>query len=169
MHPDLEVGEHRLKSKHQSIWWSIHDLGLRYVFKNLGYINASLVHEFYARWDPEDEEQLVPIRGTLIDIFSYALCAHLGASDVWHDPLGNFIARPTYQEILHTLCGVTSIVSWVRDNNTHLHIKFPKKKLKFMVKVWLQLINAWLLPCERDNHIRRERVYLWYLLMIRQK
>lgn len=56
MHLDLAVEEHRLKSKHIDIWKSIHDLGLSYVFKNLGDINVSLVLEFYAGWDPEDEE-----------------------------------------------------------------------------------------------------------------
>lgn len=52
----------------------------------------SLVCEFYAGWDPDDEEKLVPIRGRLIDIFSFAPCAYLGVLNVLHEPLGNFIA-----------------------------------------------------------------------------
>lgn len=118
MHPDIAVEERRLKSKHPAIWKSIFELGLSYVFNNLGYINVSLVCEFYARWDPEDEDQLVPLRGRLIDISVSSLFSHFGAPDIPHDPLRNFIARPTYQEIRCTLCNFSFTAAWIRDKGT---------------------------------------------------
>lgn len=91
MHLDVGVEKHQLRSKHPAIWKAIHDLRLSYFFRNSGNINVRLVRELYARWDPENEEQLVPIRGRLIDISDSVLCAHLGEPDVPHDLLGNFI------------------------------------------------------------------------------
>lgn len=81
-------------------------------------INVSLFYDFYARWNSNDEEHLVPIRGRLTDISSSALSAYLEVLDVLHEPLGIFIARLTYQDLRHTLCGVDSMAVRVRDKKT---------------------------------------------------
>lgn len=109
------------------------------------------------------------IRGRLIDISSSSLCAYLGAPNVPQEPLGNFIVRPTYRELQHTLCGVNSIVAWVCDKKIHRHRKFPKKKMKLEAQVRLKLINARLLSCNDDTFIGLERVILLYFLMTGQK
>lgn len=36
MHPNLDVDEHQLRFKNLTIWKSIHELGLSYVFRNPG-------------------------------------------------------------------------------------------------------------------------------------
>lgn len=129
MNPDLAVEEHQLRSN-LAIWKSIHEFGLSYIFRNPSDITVSLVCEFYAGWHPNEEEELVPIQGRLIDIFTSALYAYLGETDVMHDTLGNFIAQPTYQEIRHALCDVNYVSSWVCDKRIHRHIILPKKKMK---------------------------------------
>lgn len=73
-----------MKSKHPEICQSIHDFGLSFVFRNPGDASVNLLREFYAGWDLEDEEKLIPIRGRLIDISATALSNHLGAPDVSH-------------------------------------------------------------------------------------
>ncbi|OIT00946.1 hypothetical protein A4A49_38559 [Nicotiana attenuata] len=156
MHPEAAVHERRLQAKYQPIWKGIHDLGLSYMFRNIGDINVNLVREFYAGFDPNDPEQLVPIRGRLIDFSASAICNFLGASDVPQEPLDNFITHPTYRELRHTLCGVNSVAAWVRDKKTNRHWKFPKKKMKAEAQLWLKLINARLLPCNHGTLISRD-------------
>ncbi|XP_070045350.1 uncharacterized protein [Nicotiana tomentosiformis] len=130
IHPESAIHERLLQDKYQAIWRGINDLGLSYVFKNTRDINVNLVREFYAGFDPKDPEQLVPIRGRLIDFSASAICNFLGAPDVPQEPLDNFIARPTYRELRRTLCGVNSVAAWVRDKKTNRHRKFPKKKMR---------------------------------------
>ncbi|OIS97236.1 hypothetical protein A4A49_52609 [Nicotiana attenuata] len=137
IHVEATIHECRLQAKYQAIWRSINELGLSYVFQNCGEININLVREFYAGFDPEDLEQLVPIRERLIDISASTICNFLGALDVPGEPLDHFIVRPTYRELRHTLCGVNSVATWVRDKKTNRHRKFPKKNMKAKVKVWL--------------------------------
>lgn len=160
IHSESVVHERRLKAKYHSIWKGIHDLGLIYVFGNTGDINVNLVREFYAGYDPNDPEQLVPIRGRLIDFSTSTICNYLGAPDVPQEPLDNFITRPTYMVLRHTLCCINSVVSWVHDKKIQRHRKFPKKKMKLEAQVWLKLINTRLLPCNHKTLISRERVCL---------
>lgn len=103
IHSESAVHEWRLQAKYQSIWKGIHDLGLSYVFRNTGDINVNLVRKFYAGFDLNDPEQLVPIRGRLIDFSAIAICNSLGAPNVPQEPLDNFITRPTYQALRHSL------------------------------------------------------------------
>ncbi|OIT40669.1 hypothetical protein A4A49_05613 [Nicotiana attenuata] len=77
IHAEDAIHERRLKAKYQAIWRGINELGLSYVLKNTGDINVNLVREFYAGFDPEDPEQLVPIRGRLIDFSTSAICNFL--------------------------------------------------------------------------------------------
>ncbi|OIT39227.1 hypothetical protein A4A49_52317 [Nicotiana attenuata] len=128
-HPETAIPESSLKAKYQAIWRGIQDLGLSYVFKNTWDINLNLVQEFYAGFDPQDTRQLVPIRGRLIDFSATAICDFLGAPNVPVEPLDQFIRRPTYRELRHTLCGVDSTAAWVRDKVTNRHKRFPKKKM----------------------------------------
>ncbi|OIT07039.1 hypothetical protein A4A49_31154 [Nicotiana attenuata] len=87
--------------------------------------------DWYRRWfDPQDIEELVTIRGCLIDFSAKAICDFLGAPNVPVEPLDQFIRRPTYRELRHTLCGVDSTAAWVRDKVTNSHNRFPKKKMK---------------------------------------
>ncbi|OIS97709.1 hypothetical protein A4A49_05447 [Nicotiana attenuata] len=97
VHPEAAIHECRLQAKYQAIWRGINELGLSYVFQNSGDINVNLVREFYVGFDSEDPEQLVPIRGRLIDFLASAICNFLGAPDVPWEPLDHFIVHPTYQ------------------------------------------------------------------------
>ncbi|OIT30146.1 hypothetical protein A4A49_16269 [Nicotiana attenuata] len=128
VHPEAVIHERSLKAKYQANWRGSQDLGLSYVFKNTWDINLNLVREFYAGFDPQDTEQLVPIRGQLIDFLATAICNFLGAPDVPVDPLDHFIRRPTYRELRHTLCGVDSTLVWVRDKKTNRHKRFPRRR-----------------------------------------
>ncbi|OIT36501.1 hypothetical protein A4A49_51234 [Nicotiana attenuata] len=147
------------RPKHMHLDLAIDECCLRanYVFGNLGDINVSLVREFYARYDLNDPEQYVPIRGRLIDFSVTTLYNCLGTPDVPHEPLGNFIGHPTYRELRHNLCGVNFVAAWVRDKMTGRLRKFPKKKMKLEAQVLLKLINTRLLPCNHDTLIGRER------------
>lgn len=142
---------------------------MSYVIGNPGDINVNFVHEFYAGYELDDPEQYVPIRERFIDFFTSTLCNYLEALNVPHEPLSNFIARMTYQELRHTLCGVNFMAAWVRDKKTHRHRTIPKKKIKLEAQVWLKLINARLLPYNHDTMIGHERVCLLYFLMTSQK
>nr|XP_033516160.1 uncharacterized protein LOC117280548 [Nicotiana tomentosiformis] len=119
--------------------------------------------------DPQNTEQLVPIRGRLIDFSATTICKFLGALDVPVEPLDHFICRPTYRELRHTLCGVDSTAAWVRDKKTNRHKRFPKKKMRAEAQLWLKLINARLLPCNHDTLISRERTCALYFLMTGQR
>nr|XP_033514930.1 uncharacterized protein LOC117279486 [Nicotiana tomentosiformis] len=130
IHFELAIHEQRLQAKYQSIWKGIHDLGLSYMFRNTVDINVNLFWEFYTGFDPNDPEQLVPIKGRLIYFSATTICNFLGAPDVPQEPLDNFITRPTYQALRHTLCGANSMAAWVRDKKTQRHGKFPKKIMK---------------------------------------
>ncbi|OIT34401.1 hypothetical protein A4A49_12394 [Nicotiana attenuata] len=105
IHLEGAIQERSVKAKYPAIWKGIQDLGLSYVFKNTGDINLNLVREFYAGFDPQDNEELVPIRGRLIDFSAKAICDFLGSPNVPVEPLEQFIRRPTYRELRHTLCG----------------------------------------------------------------
>ncbi|OIT33407.1 hypothetical protein A4A49_52747, partial [Nicotiana attenuata] len=129
-HLEAAIHERRLQAKYQAIWKGINGLGLIYVFRNSGDINVNLVIAFYASFEPEDPEQLMPIWGRLIDFLASTICNFLGAPDVPQGPLDNFIIRCTYRELRHTLCGVNSVVAWVRDKKTNRHRKFLKKNMK---------------------------------------
>ncbi|OIT32010.1 hypothetical protein A4A49_12379 [Nicotiana attenuata] len=74
IHPEGATQERSVKAKYPAIWRGIQDLGLSYVFKNTGDINLNLAKEFYAGFDPLDTEELVPIRGRLIDFSAKAIC-----------------------------------------------------------------------------------------------
>ncbi|OIT26544.1 hypothetical protein A4A49_25241 [Nicotiana attenuata] len=78
VHLEAAIQERSLKAKYQAIWRGMQDLGLSYVFMNTGDINLNLVWEFYAGFDPQDTEQLVPIRGRLIDFSATSICDILG-------------------------------------------------------------------------------------------
>ncbi|XP_070037075.1 uncharacterized protein [Nicotiana tomentosiformis] len=101
------------------------------------------------RFDPKDPEQLVPIRGWLIDFSATAICNFLGAPDVPQEPLDYFIARPTYRELRHTLCGVNSVAAWVRDNKTNRHRIFSKKKMRAEAQL-VGLGDGYRLPDDED-------------------
>ncbi|OIT33832.1 hypothetical protein A4A49_53502, partial [Nicotiana attenuata] len=169
IHPEAAIHERRLQAKYPTIWRSINELGLSYVFRNSGETNVNLVREFYAGFDPEDSDQLVPIRGRLLDFSASAICNFLGAPHFLGEPLDHFIVRPTYRELRHTFCGVNSVAAWVRDKKTNHHRKFPKKNMKIEAQVWLKLINSRLLPCNHDTLISRERTCVFYLLMTGQR
>ncbi|OIT29394.1 hypothetical protein A4A49_18066 [Nicotiana attenuata] len=154
IHPEGAIQERSVKAKYPAIWKGIKDLGLSYVFKNMGDINLNLVREFYTGFDPQDTEELVPIRGRLIDLLTKAICDFLSAPNIPVEPLEQFIRRPTYRELRHTLCGVDSTAAWVRDKATNRHKRFSKKKMKAEAQVWLKLINARLLPCNHDTLLR---------------
>nr|XP_016492015.1 PREDICTED: uncharacterized protein LOC107811572 isoform X1 [Nicotiana tabacum] len=113
--PDFAVNEHKLMSRYPQIWERIHELGLGFVFKNQGEANFSLVREFYSGWNLE---QLVLIRGRLIDISASALCRFLDAPNVPCSPLCDFIYWPAYRDIRHKLCGVNSNAVWTQDKST---------------------------------------------------
>ncbi|OIT39239.1 hypothetical protein A4A49_10575 [Nicotiana attenuata] len=166
IHPEGATQERSVKAKYPAIWRGIQDLGLSYVFKNTGDINLNLVREFYVGFDPLDTEELVPIRGRLIDFSAKAICDFLGAPNV---PMEQFIRRPTYEELRHMLCGVDSTAVWVRDKETNRHKRFPKKKMKAEAQVWLKLINARLLPSSYDTLVSRVRTCVLYFLMTGQK
>ncbi|OIT30026.1 hypothetical protein A4A49_40064 [Nicotiana attenuata] len=169
VHPEGAIQQRSVKAKYPAIWKGIQDLGLSYVFKNTGDINLNLVREFYAGFDPHDIEELVPIRGRLIDFSAKSICDFLGAPNVPVEPLDQFIRRPTYRELRHTLYGVDSTAAWVRDKVTNRHKRFPKKKMKAEAQVWLKLINARFLPCNHDTLVSRERTCVLYFLMTEQR
>ncbi|OIT22930.1 hypothetical protein A4A49_53536 [Nicotiana attenuata] len=169
IHPEGAIQERSVKAKYPAIWKGIQDLGLSYVFKNTGDINLNLVREFYVWFDPLDTEELVPIRGRLIDFSAKAICDFLGAPNVPMEPLEQFISRPTYRELRHTLCGVDSIDAWFRYKETNRHKRFPKKKTKAEAEVWLKLNNARLLPCNNDTLVSRVRTCVIYFLMTGQR
>ncbi|OIT39403.1 hypothetical protein A4A49_22553 [Nicotiana attenuata] len=110
VHPEGAIQESSVKEKYAAIWKGIQDLGLSYVFNNTGDINLNLVREFYAGFDPQDTEELVPIRGCLIYFSAKAICDFLGAPKVLVEPLEQFIRRPTYREMRYTLCGSTLLL-----------------------------------------------------------
>ncbi|OIS96031.1 hypothetical protein A4A49_38980 [Nicotiana attenuata] len=169
IHPERAIQKRSVKAKYPAIWRGIQDLGLSSVFKNTGDINLNLVRVFYAGFDPLDTEELVPIRGRLIDFSAKARCDFLGAPNVSVKPLEKFIRRPTYEELRHTFCGVESTTAWVRDEDTNCHKRFPKKKVKAEAQVWLKLINARLLACNHDTLVRRVRTCVLYFLITGQK
>ncbi|OIT27997.1 hypothetical protein A4A49_33611 [Nicotiana attenuata] len=169
IHAEGAIQERSVKAKYPAIWKGIQDLGLSYVFKNTWDINLNLVREFYVGFDPQDTEELVPIRGRLIDFSAKTICDFLGAPNVPVEPLHQFIRRPTYRELRHALCGVDSTTAWVWDKATNRHKRFPKKKMKVEAQVWLKLINARLLPINHDKLISRERTCVLYFLMTGQK
>ncbi|OIT28198.1 hypothetical protein A4A49_32647 [Nicotiana attenuata] len=169
IHPKGAIQEHNVKAKYLAIWKDIQDLGLSDVFKNTGDINLNLVGEFYAGLAPPDTEELVPICRRLIYFSAKAICDSLGASNVPVEPLEQFIRRPTYRELRHTLCRVGSTATWVRDKETNHDKRFPKKKMNAEAQVWLKLINARLLPCNHDTLVSRVRTCVLYFFMIGQR
>ncbi|OIS97646.1 hypothetical protein A4A49_03996 [Nicotiana attenuata] len=169
IHPEGAIQERSMKAKYPAIWKGIQDLGLSYVFKNTRDINLNLVREFYAGFDPLDTEELVSIRGRLIDFSAKVICDCLGAPNVPMEPLEQFIRRPTYRELRHTLCGVDSTAAWVRDKETNRHKRFPKKKMKAEAQVWLELIKARLLSYNHDMLVSRVRTCVLYFLLTGQR
>lgn len=68
----------------------------KFIFDNPGEANLNLVREFYANWNVDDIEDLVPVRGRLIDISQGALRRFLGPPDVPVESLIEFATRPHY-------------------------------------------------------------------------
>lgn len=123
-----------MRSSHPQIWQVVHDLGLGFVFNNLGDANINLIGELYARWDLGDEEQSVPICGRFINISANALSNHLKAPDVPHAPLANFITQPSYGDIRHTLwCQLKCYLN--SGKRTHNRITLPKQKFNKVSKI----------------------------------
>ncbi|OIT06308.1 hypothetical protein A4A49_15868 [Nicotiana attenuata] len=128
IHREAAIHERHLQAKYQAVWRGINELGLSYVFRNTRDMNVNLVREFYAGFDPENPEQLVPIRGRFI-VFQPRNMQFLRCSGCSWGTLGP-LHSPSYISRAETLCGVNSVAAWVRDKKTNRHRKFPKKNMK---------------------------------------
>ncbi|KAG5612368.1 hypothetical protein H5410_023649, partial [Solanum commersonii] len=81
------VNEVRLQSQFPDIYRIVHELGLRFIFANLGDCNLTLVREFYANWLTETKYKIAPVRGKNVNFSARILNELLGTPNWKHNTL----------------------------------------------------------------------------------
>ncbi|KAH0644731.1 hypothetical protein KY284_032615 [Solanum tuberosum] len=118
---DEFVNEVRLQSQFPDIYQTVNELGLRFIFENLGDCNLTLVREFYANWLTETKYKTVPIRGKDVKFSARILNELLGTPNCDHDEFNNLKDKLSYRDIRHALCGVDLTARWEQSKDTGRH------------------------------------------------
>ncbi|KAG5594233.1 hypothetical protein H5410_035465 [Solanum commersonii] len=151
---DEFVNEVRLQSQFPAIYQTINELGLRFIFENLGDCNLTLVREFYANWLTETKYKTVSVRGK-----------DVRTRNCDPDEFNSLKDKPPYRDIRHTLCGVDSTATWERSKDTGRHNTLHFANFNQFARVWLKIVCSVLLPAKHVTEVTQDRVVLVYMLM----
>ncbi|KAH0761116.1 hypothetical protein KY290_017189 [Solanum tuberosum] len=162
---DEFVNEVRLQSQFPDIYQTVNDLGLRFIFENLGDCNLTLVRKFYANWLTETKYKTVPIRGKDVRFSARILNELLGTPNCDPDEFNGLKDKPPYRDIRHTLCGVDSTARWEWSKDTGRHNTLHFANFNQVARVWLKIVCTVLLPAKHLTEVTRDRVVLAYMLM----
>ncbi|KAG5572939.1 hypothetical protein H5410_062705 [Solanum commersonii] len=118
---------------------TVNELGLRFIFENLGDYNLTLVREIYANWLTKTKYKTVPVRGKDVKFSARILNELLGSPNCDHDEFNCLKDKPPYRDIRHTLCGVDSNARWERSKDTGRHNTLHFANFNQVAWVWLKI------------------------------
>ncbi|KAG5606880.1 hypothetical protein H5410_028372 [Solanum commersonii] len=162
---DEVVNEVRLQSQFFYIYRTIHELGLRFIFENLGDCNLTLVREFYANWLTETKYKTVPVRGEDVKFSAQILNELLGTPNCDPNVFNDLKDKPHYRDIRHILCGVDSNARWERSKDTGRHNTLHFASFNQVARVWLKIVCSVLLLAKHLTEVIRDRVVLLYMMI----
>ncbi|KAH0761708.1 hypothetical protein KY290_017781 [Solanum tuberosum] len=162
---DEYVHEVRLQSQFPVIYWTVLELGLRFIFDHSGDYSLSLVREFYANWLTETKYKIVPIRGKDVKFNGTILNEFLGTPIFYSNDFNTLKDKPPYRDIRHTLSGVESMARWERSKDIGRHNTLHFAYFNQVARVWLKKVCSVLLPVKHLTEVTRDRVVLVYMLI----
>ncbi|KAG5614587.1 hypothetical protein H5410_014411 [Solanum commersonii] len=78
---------------------TVNELGLRFIFENLGDCNLTLVRQFYANWLTEIKYKTMHVRGKNVKFSARILNKLLGTPNCDHEEFNNLKDKPPYKYI----------------------------------------------------------------------
>ncbi|MCE0481704.1 hypothetical protein HAX54_039644 [Datura stramonium] len=152
---EMFIDRETLALKFPRIVDRLYTLGLVFVYNDPGECNLNMLREFLSNWDPKERSNQVKIRGQIVNFSLVVLNRIHGSPRIDPQLFKNFILRPPYREIQHTLGVSNTIARWAHHQQDGYHVSFPYAHMPREARVWLKIISACLMSGKHVTHETR--------------
>lgn len=138
-------------------------LKLDRLLESPGHANLCMVRELYANQNHNHDH--ADVQEESVSLSRKDVTNYLGVNN--HDPriLQKFIRSGTCTAIYHALCGMNSNAKWTRTKKGK-YLETCSVDFDKTTKVWQNVVQARIMPAEKNFECTRARVCLIYFLII---